>query len=195
MIDHIATENNIIYGILPYYDFIDKVWSKVGRDDEGFVDMKKHRTLRYFCGDLRNMFSNKDHRYAFVVVDDEIVAISKLMQGGFDITEETPWSIPFTEVSDDFQGLGFARKLMDIVFKWAKVNNANLESTGYTKVGYLTLKPLKEKLSIQYGVNHNERNEKHGWTGDINKPAHVQKIEDDYQKFLKRERVNYVKCF
>jgi len=191
MHEFIKTEGEVTYGILTLNDFKERVWRKVVIQDDYSYDKEKYASLRYIKDDMR--WANESHgnipRYAFVIKDDTLVAVSKIMQNGWDPKPEQPWGISFTEVMKEYRNKGYASKLMQIVFDWAKQNDANLHSTSYTKMGHIKLKPLKEKLSKEYGVEHNERNEKHGWHGDINKPARVKSIEDDYQDYIKSQEM------
>lgn len=140
----------------------------------------EYKSLRYFLDDLNySIYNYSDVLYAYVIKDGALIAVSKVMK-----TSSGQWAIAYTEVREDYRNQGYASKLMESLFDFAHKHNMDLVSTAYTKLGYIKLKPLTEKLAKKYNVNYIEKDEKHGWH-ELDKEAWNTNIENDYKEYLK----------
>ena len=115
-------------------------------DDEGGV-------FRYFL--LENVTGNifdKDSEYIFPVIleGNKIVGISELQRN-----PDNPrifW-VKFISIDPEYQGQGYASKLAEEIFRFAKQNGYTLEGSSYNEEGYKKLKPVLNRLAVQYSIN------------------------------------------
>lgn len=110
------------------------------------------KTIKYF--DYRDLIQlhllNGKMLYFAVLFDDKnIIGISKLLESNI---KNTYW-VQYFSIKKEYQSKGYSRILLDCVFKWASTNNYTLETSGYSNIGFNTLKRLFKEYSAKYNVN------------------------------------------
>jgi GNAT superfamily N-acetyltransferase len=121
--------------------------------DKRFFDIKKGGVFKYFPGELFNDSSFRGERelyYPIVKEEDKIIGIAELEKSSY---EENVFWIKFASVDLKYQGMGYGRKLMEEIFRFAKEKGITLEASSYSQDGWNKLKPLQNKLAKEMGVD------------------------------------------
>jgi GNAT superfamily N-acetyltransferase len=121
--------------------------------DSRFLPDKEGGAFRYFL--LENVIGNilnEDSEYVFPVImeGDKIVGISELQRNP---DNHRIFWIKFISIDPEYQGQGNASKLAEEIFSFAKQGGYILEGSSYNEDGYKKLKPVLNRLAIQYSVN------------------------------------------
>jgi ribosomal protein S18 acetylase RimI-like enzyme len=125
--------------------------------DERFLPLDQGGVFRYFwISDLNGIGRTEGKFFSVVEVGEKIVGLAELEQQTDN--PQNLW-IQFISVDPEFQDQGYASKLMEEVFRFAKENNKSLETSLYSKDGYLKLKPKMKELAEKFGVQLVEINE------------------------------------
>lgn len=91
-----------------------------------------------------------DVKYSIAAADGHIVGIVKIWKSTYN---NYPFhSISYFKVADEYQNRGYASKIADEVFRFAKQNNLKLGVHDYTKDGNKKLKKLFNGKTEEYGV-------------------------------------------
>ncbi len=97
-----------------------------------------------------DVINNLKEVYFFgLEVNDIIVALAHIRRSPY--IENTYW-LSYLCVDPLYESQGYASKLSESMFKWYKEHNLQFESSSYTERGYITLKPLFNRLAKQYNV-------------------------------------------
>ncbi|MDD3284606.1 MAG: GNAT family N-acetyltransferase [Patescibacteria group bacterium] len=117
--------------------------------DERFLDSKKGGVFKYFR--VSELSENKENKYYSIIkINDIVVGLCELEKNPY---RENIYWIKFLSIDPEYQGMGYASKLTEEVFKFAKKNCFGLESSSYSTDGEEKLKPLFQKLSKETEVD------------------------------------------
>jgi GNAT superfamily N-acetyltransferase len=94
-------------------------------------------------------FYEKDIFFPILKVGDEIVGLSKLEKDPY--KNKNLW-ILFISIDPKYQNKGYASRLAEEIFRYAKKEGYSLETSSYTEIGYEKLKSLFNKLAEEYSV-------------------------------------------
>lgn len=147
--------NNIKIDILDNKRFITEI---VNNDNYKYqykfllkADGGKKAFKYYMYDDYR-----KDDVYFFILfLNDEPVAMSHIEKSPY--IDNTYW-LSYLCVDPNFEGNGYASILADKMFEWFKENNLQFETSRYTEIGFVKLKPLFNKLAQKYNVPFIDKN-------------------------------------
>lgn len=114
---------------------------KIGGGKKAFKYMQLQYDLDY---------KDKEVYFFCLFYNNEIVSLAHIRKSPH--IENTYW-LSYLCTDPNFTNKGFASKLSEYMFKWFKQNNYTFESSSYTEQGYITLKPLFNKLALKYNVN------------------------------------------
>jgi GNAT superfamily N-acetyltransferase len=118
--------------------------------DKRFLSTEKGGVFKYFeLSNLNDMYS-KDRFYPVIKLNDEIVALSEIEKNN--LKENNYW-IKFISVDPKYQNNGYATKLIENIFKFAKENNYSLETSIYSDEGIEKIKNIVDKFEKETGVN------------------------------------------
>ncbi len=95
-------------------------------------------------------FHENEFFFPIIKVGEKIVGLSKLQKDPF--KDKSLW-IQFLSIDPQFQGNGYASKLADEIFRFAKREGYSLETSSYTEIGYEKLKSLFNRLAQKYLVS------------------------------------------
>lgn len=130
---------------------IDLIYKGSGSpQDERFLPTEDGGVFRYF--NLADAIHNKENKfYSLIKVDDKVIGLCELEKSPFQ--EKTFW-IKFLSIDPEYQNQGYASRLAEEVFRFAKQEDVALETSSYTtKEGYEKLKPLFIRLAKDFSVN------------------------------------------
>jgi GNAT superfamily N-acetyltransferase len=96
------------------------------------------------------MHAGRENRFPVVKEGNKIVGLSELEKSPY--TDKTFW-IQFLSVDPKYQNKGYASRLAEEIFRFAKQEDYSLETSSYTEVGYEKLKDLFNKMAQKYSVN------------------------------------------
>lgn len=137
-----------------YYKYVDGKYENRDEDDdtEKIITNDEVAVFKYL--DL-NHLSNREYEtiYPVVEAEDKIVGISELQKSPY---EENVYWITFISVDPKYQGKGFASKLVEEIFKFAKENNVSLRNSRYTEQGDQKLRNKIHEYSEKYNVKLKE---------------------------------------
>lgn len=66
--------------------------------------------------------------------------------------QNTYW-LSYLCVDPLYEHKGYATILAEYIFKWYKQHGLQFETSSYTEIGYIKLKPLFNRLALKYNVN------------------------------------------
>ncbi len=121
-----------------------------GREFLSFYNTKirEINSFKYFDNGLD--FTYIDDVYFFVLyIGDKMVGLAHIRKSPY--INKTYW-LSYLSILSKFENKGYASKLTEYIFKWFSDNELQFETSSYTEVGYLKLKPLFNKLSKLYNV-------------------------------------------
>jgi ribosomal protein S18 acetylase RimI-like enzyme len=124
--------------------------------DSRYLSFEKGGVFKYFdLAELSGLRDTNNLFYSLIEVDNKIVGLSELeKQPG----NETNLWIKFISVDPQFQNRGYASKLAEEIFSFAKNNGFSLEESMRSPEGELKLKPKLRTLAQKYLVTFKERN-------------------------------------
>lgn len=82
-------------------------------------------------------------------IDNVLVALGHIRQ----TKNINQYKLSYLCVDALYEGKGYASMLAENIFKWFSKNNYTFETTKYTEIGFIKLKPLFNKLAQKYNVN------------------------------------------
>lgn len=133
------------FEIFKIEDLIKEVYQESNIPTKRFSRVEEGGVFKYFdINDIPSIYSKeKDERiYPLIKINDIIVALSELEKDPY---KENNWWIKFLSVDPKYQNKGYARKLLDEMFNYAKNNNLSLENSIYSKEGEKKLKHILEE--------------------------------------------------
>lgn len=114
--------------------------------DNRFLQTERGGVFKYF--DIKDLSFNQDDKfYPVIKAGDKIVGLSELLKDPF--SDKNLW-IQFLSVDPSEQNNGYASKLIKEIFEFAKRNNYSIEASHYTEKGFEKLRPVLERLSMEY---------------------------------------------
>ncbi|MFA6251128.1 MAG: GNAT family N-acetyltransferase [Candidatus Paceibacterota bacterium] len=114
--------------------------------DNRFLPTEEGGVFGYF----NLMHAGRDNKFPVVKEGDKIVGLSELEKSPY--SDKTFW-IQFLSIDPKYQNKGYASKLGEEIFRFAKQEGYSLETSSYTEIGYEKLKGLFNKLAEEYSVN------------------------------------------
>ena len=114
--------------------------------DIRFLSTEEGGVFEYFS----LMHAGRENRFPVVKEGNKIVGLSELEKSPY--TDKTFW-IQFLSVDPKYQNKGYASRLAEEIFRFAKQEGYSLEASSYTEVGYEKLKDLFNKMAQKYSVN------------------------------------------
>jgi GNAT superfamily N-acetyltransferase len=133
-----------LYDHLVNYDLINP-WAELERLENSF---------RFF-GDLINHDHNACNYFFCIIVDGDIIGLTKFKVGGsFSCynPEYNNW-ISYVCVDKHHKSKGYSKIMLEGLFKFAKERNLSILSSGYTSEGYLRIRPRMHKLAKEFGID------------------------------------------
>lgn len=120
--------------------------------DRRFLPFNEGGVFKYFwLSDLTQIYEDADLAFPYIKEDGVVVALAKLMKGS---KGKNTLAISFVSVDPKYQGKGYASKLYDEIFRYAKEKNMSVASTPYSDDGHRQLKTLGSRYAEKYGVNY-----------------------------------------
>ncbi len=89
--------------------------------------------------------------YPVVEVENKIVALAELEKSPHQGEENIYW-IKFISVDPEYQRQGYASKIAEEIFKYARDKGITLQSSSCTEVGFEKLKDKLNELAKKYSV-------------------------------------------
>jgi len=140
-----------------YVDFnLDDPWEK-------FNEIEK---LKYFKVNDLFPYNSKDdshyHIYFCAFLNDKIIGMLKLKVGGESSFRYDNWKnwVCFISILPEFQGNHISRKLIQMMYQYAKEKNLNILMSGYSEDGFNKVKKIFNEESKNYNVSLlDDRNE------------------------------------
>lgn len=114
--------------------------------DYRFLSEEEGGVFKYFS----LMHMGRENKFPVVKENNKIVGLSELEKSPY--SEKTFW-IQFLSIDPKYQNKGYASKLAEEIFRFAKQEGYSLETSSYTEIGYEKLKTLFNKLAEKYSVN------------------------------------------
>ena len=108
-------------------------------------DLFKSKRIRYFIFDE----ALKEH-HIMILDGKKVIAMAGLQVNPYEINEL--W-IKFVSVDPDYQGQGYARKLLELVYEYARQQRKTLKSSTFTDQGE-RLKHIHNELNKEYPDIH-----------------------------------------
>lgn len=125
--------------------------------DNRFLSIEEGGVFRYF--DPRDVLENIERKYySLIKVGDKVIGLSELEKAPK--TENTVW-IKFLSIDKDYQRQGYASKLAEEIFIFAKKEGFILEGSSYSDEGYEKLKSVLNRLANQYSVEFIDKGKLH----------------------------------
>ena len=119
-------------------------------DEKRFLKSEDGGVFKYFHPDA--LYGNKTNKfYSIVKVNEKIIGLCLL---GEDTYKEKTFGLGFLSIDPEYQGQGYASKLAEESFKFAKKEGYSILGTPYSDEGDKKLKPLFTKLADKFGVNY-----------------------------------------
>lgn len=117
--------------------------------DNRFLSFKEGGVFKYF--EIDDLFNNKENKfYSLIKESQKIVGLSELEKNPYE--ENVMW-IKFISIDPEYQEKGYASKLAEEIFRFAKENGISLETSSYSPEGHQKLKKIFKRLSEKYSVN------------------------------------------
>ena len=88
--------------------------------------------------------------FPFIKINNEIVALSKLSERSTEYFKENTYAISFVSVDKKFQGKGYASKLLEEIFLFAKKHKIHLQNSSYSNEGEEKLYEVVQRLRKKY---------------------------------------------
>ena len=117
--------------------------------DKRFFDIEDGGVFRYFTP-RDTILNAEDKFYSLVKIDDKIVGLSELEKNP---NQENIFWIKFISIDPEYQGQGYASKLSEEIFRFAKKNGLTLEASIYNSEGYKKIKPILNRFASEFSVN------------------------------------------
>lgn len=114
--------------------------------DVRFLPVEEGGVFEYFS----LMHAGRENKFPIIKEGDKIVGLSELEKSPY--ADKTFW-IQFLSIDPKYQGKGYASKLAEEIFRFAKENDYTLETSSYTEEGYEKLKAVFNKLAEKYSVD------------------------------------------
>lgn len=146
-------ETGVKAEILNFENLIDEIYKGQNLpQDERFLADDKGGVFKFF--EPNNLTSSNykergDRIFPVIRLNNEIVALSELEKNPY---KDNNFWIKFISVDPKYQNQGFATKLIEKIFQFAKENNYSLETSIYTDEGLKKLKKIINKLEEKTGV-------------------------------------------
>jgi len=132
--------------------------------DQRFLSVDDGGVFKYFAP--RDLFQNVENKiYSIVKNNQEILALGELEK---DPHKANNYWIKFLSVDPKYRDRGYASRLAEEIFKFAKNKNISLQSSSYTSEGEERLKNLFNKLAKKFEVDFID-GERGVWLSDISK--------------------------
>ncbi|MFA6446051.1 MAG: GNAT family N-acetyltransferase [Candidatus Paceibacterota bacterium] len=123
--------------------------------DKRFLSKEEGGVFEYSA--LEGTSINKeDFHFPVIKIGDNIIGLSKLQKDPY---KDRNYWIQFLSIDPKYQEKGYASKLAEEIFRFAKQKGYSLETSSYTGIGYLKLKGLFRKLAEKYSVNFIDKGE------------------------------------
>ena len=119
--------------------------------DRRFLSTEEGGVFKYFDPrDMTDPLGNHENKFfSLIKIDDKIIGLSELEKNPY---QENSFWIKFLSIDPEYQGKGYASKLAEEVFRFAKQKGFSVETSSYTDEGYKKLKDLFNKLANKYSV-------------------------------------------
>lgn len=117
--------------------------------DNRFLSVEEGGVFKYF--NLRSVIDDMGNRfYSLVKIGEKIIGLSELENDPY--KEKNLW-IKFLSIDPEYQDKGYASKLAEEIFHFAKQEGFTLEGSSYNDEGYKKLKPLLNRLANELSVS------------------------------------------
>ena len=117
--------------------------------DKRFLSKEEGGVFGYSALEETSIYK-EDFHFPVIKIGDKIIGLSKLQKDPY--KDKNYW-IQFLSIDPKYQEKGYASKLAEEIFRFAKQEGYSLETSSYTEIGYEKLKDLFNKLAEQYSVN------------------------------------------
>lgn len=127
--------------------------------DDPWERFNEIKGIKYFNGNDLFPYMPKDennyHIYFCAFEDSKIVGMIKLKVGGESSFRAEGWKnwVCFISIIDSFQGKGISRKLIQMMYQYAKEKNLNILMSGYSELGFERVKKIFAEESKNYNVD------------------------------------------
>ena len=124
--------------------------------EERFLSTQEGGVFKYF--DPRDIINSLDNHegefYSLIKSGNLVIGLGELQKNPY--KEKCFW-IKFLSVDPEYQGKGYASKLADEMFSFAKKEGMDIETSTYTDEGYIKLKKLFNKLAKKYSIKFTDK--------------------------------------
>lgn len=119
--------------------------------DKRFLPTKDGGVFKYlYLPDIISSLNpQKEILFPVVRVGDEIVGLAQLEKSPY---KENCYWVSFISVDPAYQGNGYASKLIEEIFSFAKKENISLKASSYKEDGFLKLKDKLKQEAEKTGV-------------------------------------------
>lgn len=146
----ILESNNTYCKVLTSDEFRDQITTNYKLDPRfqnkmnGGLKVFKYMQLQYDFD-----YKDKEVYFFCLFYNDIIVSLAHIRKSPH--IENTYW-LSYLCTDPLYSSKGYASQLSEFMFKWFKKNNLQFETSSYTEEGMIALKPLFNRLAIQYNV-------------------------------------------
>ncbi|HPS21449.1 MAG TPA: GNAT family N-acetyltransferase [Candidatus Paceibacterota bacterium] len=140
------------FEIIKSEDLFNEIYKGGNLPDKRFFPFEKGGVFKYFdVNDIPSIYTEEKERkiYPAIKIQNLIVALSELEKNPY--KENNLW-IKFISVDPKYQNNGYAKKLIEEIFNYAKENNFSLTNSIYSDEGKEKLKHIVEELKEKSGV-------------------------------------------
>jgi RimJ/RimL family protein N-acetyltransferase len=122
--------------------------------DSRFSLIENGGVFKYF--NILDILNNQKNKfYSIINVGNKIIGLCELEKSPY---QEKVFWIKFLSIDQEYQGQGYASKLAEEIFRFAKQEHYTLEGSSYSDEGDKKLKPLFNKMAEKYLVNFIDKN-------------------------------------
>jgi GNAT superfamily N-acetyltransferase len=140
------------FEIIKTEDLFSEIYKGGNLPDKRFLPFEKGGVFKYFdTNDIPSIYTKEKERkiYPTIKIQNLIVALSELEKDPY--KENNLW-IKSISVDPKYQNNGYAKKLLEEIFNYAKENNFSLTNSIYSDEGKKKLKHIIEEFKEKSGV-------------------------------------------
>ena len=127
--------------------------------DKRFLDIEDGGVFEYFTPRIFGKRNFKNCVFPVVKKGDLIVGLAQIERPPLEEQENVVW-VKFISIDPRYQNKGYASKLLDSIFRYARDNSLVLEISAYSPSGWEKLRKKNKKLAKKYGVKIIDKEEK-----------------------------------
>jgi GNAT superfamily N-acetyltransferase len=110
--------------------------------------------LKFYDGQVVPHYSHKDTQYVWFIAfdDNKIVGMLKYKTGGVESSEQPNYCnwMHFVVVDKEYEGLGIATQLINLLFLYANLSKLSILQSAYTQVGWDRIRKVFKRVAERY---------------------------------------------